>query len=130
MKFPLAVYSLLFLAALLAFYAQGLAARPRRRRFAPPPPPSPWRQALRRIVTDGARTYIPFAVVAAMMVSLGKPERLPQAVAWAVVALYVLQALAIVAERQGLRRLLAILSALAVAYLWVLQLPLFAPVPL
>ncbi len=78
---------------------------------------------------DALRTYIPFAAVALLMLSYGKPALLPQWAGWAVVGLQFFRSLAIGAGMKRVMLVLGLLALICLLYLWGLQLPYFDPFP-
>ncbi len=124
MKLPLTLYSLLLLATLMAFFlveraddARGSARKP-------------LRLHVRRALRDLSHVYLPFAAVAVLMIALGKPERLPQYIGWAVLGVQAVYLLTVPWHTPPRRTVLGLLGAAGVAWLWVLQLPYFDLLPL
>jgi uncharacterized MAPEG superfamily protein len=132
MRLQLTVYSLALLAVFALWQLLVLLRNPR-----PPPYATPGaagaqdlKDTLEAVVRDALYTYVPFAAIALLMLSYGKPGLLPQWAAWAVVMLQVLRSLALAAKLPRMRVLLALLALICLIYLWVLQLPYFDPFPL
>lgn len=129
MKLQLTVFSLVIIAALLARELSALTN----------PGPRPRRQQARKgdiiprlgeALVDGLPAYVLLAVIAVVMFSFGKPERLPQYAGWAVVVLQILRGLLVMADTaQPPLRVAGILSLICLAYLWILQLPIFTTLP-
>ena len=129
MKLQLTVFSLVFIAALLfreLHALTNLGPQPRRRTARAGDIISRLGEAL----ADGLPTYVLLAVVAVVMFSFGKPERLPQYAGWAVVVLQLLRGLLVTADTtRAPLRIVGVLSLICLAYLWVLQLPIFTTLP-
>ncbi len=131
MRFQLTVYSLALLAVFVAWQLLLLFRNPRPPRFATSGASGTQdlKDTLEAVVKDALYTYVPFAAIALLMLSYGKPGLLPQWAAWAVVALQVPRSLALAANLPRPRALLALLALICLIYLWVLQLPYFDPFP-
>ncbi len=129
MKLQLTVFSLVFLAALLIRELSGLLKAG---------PPSRHRRSregdvmsrLGEALVDGLPAYVLLAVIAVVMFSFGKPERLPQYAGWAVVVLQFLRGLLVLGDApKAPLRAAGILSLICLTYLWILQLPIFTTLP-
>ncbi len=131
MRLPLTVYSLALLAVFVIWQLLVLFRNPRPPRFAThgASGAQDLKDTLEAVVRDALQTYIPFAAIALLMLTFGKPGLLPQWVAWAVVMLQVLRSLAVAVKLPRMRVLLALLALICLIYLWVLQLPYFDPFP-
>lgn len=129
MKLQLTVFSLVFIAALLIRELSALlnsGPRPRRQRTREGDIISRLGEAL----VDGLPAYVLLAVIAVVMFSFGKPERLPQYAGWAVVILQLLRGLLVTADTpKAPLRVVGVLSLICLAYLWILQLPFFTTLP-
>jgi hypothetical protein len=129
MKLQLTVLSLVFIAALLIRELSALTnpgPQPRRGRAREGDIMSRLGEAL----VDGLPAYVLLAVIGVVMFSFGKPERLPQYAGWAVVVLQILRGLLVMAgESRSPKRVAGILSLICLAYLWILQLPIFTTLP-
>ena len=132
MRLPLVVFSLLLLALFLIWNLAALSeGKPRR-------PPGggfgrakrPFPERLKDAFQDTVWVYLPFAAVALLLLAdFGKPGLVNQYMAWIVIALQVLRAIAVAGEQQRVRFSLGVLLALALGWLWVRQLPIFDPFP-
>ena len=131
MRFPLTVMSLIVLGFLAAWQVSVLFSRSKPRRFGTPAGSGGNEVAklLGNVCKDALFLYVPFAAVALMMISYGKPGLLPQYAAWSIVALQTLRSGALVMEQQRLRSVFGILALICLIYLWAWQLPLFDPIP-
>lgn len=129
MKFPLVVYGLLFI-ALLAVYAFFQARKEKR-------PAPAWGQgqkavpgqAMAELVSENLRILVLLAGGALLSIAFGKPGLLQQYAAWAVVGLQVLKGLAIVFERVQVAFFMRLAVLVCLAYIWVIQLPVFDTAP-
>ncbi len=131
MRFPLILLSLALLALFVGWQLAELAAkrRPRRMAGAPQGGPQPLGQRLEAVFRDALGFYVPFAAIALQMLNYGKPGLLPQYAGWAVAGLQVLRGLAVGLEMPRSKVVLGLLALACIAYLWVLQLPFFDPLP-
>ena len=132
MRLPLVVFSLLLLALFLIWNLASLTEGKRRR------PPGggfgrakrPFPERLKDALQDSLWIYLPFAAVALLMLAdFGKPGLINQYLAWIVIALQMVRAIAVAGEQQWLRFSLGVLLALALGWLWAQQLPIFDPFP-
>jgi hypothetical protein len=131
MRLQLTVFSLLILLAFLLRLLPGLFPPSRGRRFgvAPPPGGAGLADTMERVFKDSLYTYLPFAAVALLMLSYGKPGLFPQWAGWAVVGLQLLRSIALGSGLARVAVLLGLLALVCLAYLWILQLPVFDPYP-
>lgn len=136
MRFPLTVLSLFLLALLVVWqisllFSGSMFARGKSRRFGPRAAPgnNEIANSLANVCKDALYLYVPFAAVALMMLSFGKPGLLPQYAGWSVVVLQILRSASVAMERPRLRSVFGVLAMICLIYLWVLQLPLFDPFP-
>lgn len=131
MRFPLTVLSLALIAALLLWQLSILFARTNPRRFGSQAaaPETGFQQTMVNICKDAMVLYLPFAAVALMMISFGKPGLLPQYAGWAIVALQILRSASVAFAMPRMRTVLGLLALICLTYLWVLQLPYFDPFP-
>ena len=132
MRLPLIVFSLLLLALFLiwnlASLWEGKPRRPAGGGFGRAK--RPFRERLKDALQDTMWIYLPFAAVALLLLAdFGKPGLVNQYMAWIVIALQVLRAIAVAGEQQRVRFSLGVLLALALGWLWVRQLPIFDPFP-
>ncbi len=132
MRLPLVVFSLILVALFLIWSVASLSEGQRRR------PPGggfgrvqrPFPERLKDAFQDTVWVYISFAAVALLMLAdFGKPGLINQYLAWIVIGLQVLRAIAVAGEQQRLRSSLGVLLALALGWLWAQQLPIFDPFP-
>ncbi len=130
MRLQLTVFSLMVLAYLLLWQCSKLLPRaPARGYGAARAGGGGLGEKLEAMAKDSLRTYLPFAAVALLMFSSGKPELLPQWAGWAVVMLQFLRSLALAGSLPRVKAGLGLLALLCLIYLWVLQLPFFDPFP-
>ena len=131
MRFPLTVLSLALMGALVLWQLSILFARKHPRRFGTQPaaPETGFQQIMANICKDALYVYVPFAAVALMMISFGKPGLLPQYAGWAIVVLQILRSAAVLLEISRMRTALGLLALICLTYLWMLQLPYFDPYP-
>lgn len=131
MRFPLTVMSLAMLAILAAWQLSVLMARKNPRRFGAQPPQgaNDFSDLMANICKDALLLYVPFAAIALMMLSFGKPGLLPQYAGWAAVVLQLLRSGTMALEWPRMRSVLGLLALICLIYLWVLQLPYFDPFP-
>lgn len=131
MRLQLTVFSLMLLAYFFLWQASKLLAPRPARRIGPPAAAGAGGLAekLEQMGKDSLNTYVPFAAVALLMFSYGKPELLPQWAGWAVVALQFLRSLAVGTGMTRIKLVLGLLALICLIYLWVIQLPFFDPFP-
>lgn len=131
MRYPLTVLSLALMAALVLWQLSILFARKNPRRFGTQPaaPEAAFPRVMGDIWKDAMVLYVPFAAVALMMISFGKPGLLPQYAGWAIVVLQLLRSAAVAFAMPRLRTVLGLLALICLTYLWTLQLPYFDPFP-
>lgn len=131
MRFPLTVMSLILLALLVVWQISLLITRSKPQRFGAQAIPgnNGIANILANVCKDALYLYLPFAAVALMMLSFGKPGLLPQYAGWAVVVLQILRSASVAMEQPRLRSVFGLLAMICLVYLWVLQLPLFDPFP-
>ena len=132
MRLPLIVFSLLLLALFLiwnlASLSEGKPRRPAGGGFGRTK--RPLSERLKDALQDTMWIYLPFAAVALLLLAdFGKPGLVNQYMAWIVIALQVLRAIAAAGEQQLVRSSLGVLLVLALFWLWVRQLPIFDPFP-
>ena len=133
MRLQLTVFSLLVIAALLVRELYAISAErrgPRRRGHAPRSNTSGIGELLQSALSDALPVYVLLAAVAVLILSFGKPERLPQYAGWAVVLLQAAHGGSILMGRQDITvRLLGLAALICLAYLWIVQLPFFDTLP-
>ncbi len=130
MRLQLTVFSLFLLLCFFLWQASKLLAPRPARRYGPAPGGGGGTaEKLERICKDALRTYIPFAAVALLMLSYGKPALLPQYAGWAVVVLQFFRSLAVGMGMTRVKLVLGLLALICLIYLWVIQLPFFDPFP-
>ena len=81
------------------------------------------------LLSEALAVYLPFAAVALLMLSYGKPGLFPQWAGWACVILQVIRTLGALAGFRAIVKGAGILILVSLSYLWILQLPLFDPIP-
>lgn len=128
MVFQLVVSALLLLLLLLASQVIPLLGGSTRRPGGGRTPGSP-DERLGWTLRDAARTFVLFAPYVLLMYLQGKPDLLPQYLAWAVIAVAVVQGAAQVTGRVSAARLLGAANALILILLWVRELPLLQSPP-
>jgi hypothetical protein len=131
MKFPLVVYSILYLLVLVV-YAIGRFSRPRRVGFSVSREPGmepAWVLTVKELLTDNLRIYVAFGAAALLSITFGKPGLGPQYAAWGIVVLQVLAYAAVLANQRMTKLVLTLAILALLAYLWVLQLPFFDVLP-
>jgi len=129
MKLPLVVYGLLFMVLMLAyaFVQRGKQKRPKPAWDGNPGAATG--QAMAEMLTDNLRVLVLLAGAALLDIAFGKPELVQQYAAWAVVGGQVLKSLAIWSEKPVVVLVLRVAVLACLAYLWILQLPFFDPLP-
>ena len=131
MRLPLTLFSLAVLALFLIWHLSVLLAPQRRRGFAAGAGQgaSVLTTRVEALFRDALWSYVPFAAIALLLFSSGKPDLLPQWAGWAVVCLQVPRSIAVYLERPRIRSFFGLLALICLIYLWLLQLPFFAPLP-
>lgn len=133
MRFQLTVFTLLILSTLLLSHLIKVFSGPQPRTGSFGGQGAPKKGAaelLEKIYADALWSYVPFAAITLVMFSWGKPGLLPQYAGWGVVFFQGLRGLLTFLDSPAiLRRVTGILVLIALIYLWVLQLPVFDPLP-
>ena len=131
MRYPLTILSLAMMAALVLWQLSILFSRKNPRRFGThaAAPEAGFPRLMANICKDAMVLYVPFAAVALMMISFGKPGLLPQYAGWSIVVLQILRSGTVALELPRIRTVLGLLALICLTYLWALQLPYFDPYP-
>ena len=130
MIFQLTVFSLVTLVLLLiAQFNTSLGAGPAGSRFGRNRPAAERGERLDAVIRDALRTYVFFASYALLLYLQGKPDLLPQYLAWLVIAIALLKGVALFFQRVPYVRLLGAVNVAVLLLLWVQELPLFRSAP-
>jgi uncharacterized MAPEG superfamily protein len=86
-------------------------------------------ERLDAVIRDAVRTYALFAPYALLMYLQGKPDLLPQYLAWLVILLSLVKGVLLFWSRASLMRWVGMLIVAMLIFLWLQQLPIFQGSP-
>ena len=124
MIFQLTVFSLLILILTLAALLVGSTVPKRNVRGKIPLP-----DRLEAVRNDAMGIYVLFAGWALLLFLLGKPDLLPQYLAWGVIVLQVIRGLFLFIQRRLMARIAGVVVVGLLIYLWAERLPFFQTAP-
>ncbi|MCH8842963.1 MAG: hypothetical protein IID61_08290 [SAR324 cluster bacterium] len=129
MIFQLTVFSLLILilhlAALLVGSTVLVGSVPKRN----VPGKIPLPDRLEAVRNDAMGVYVLFAGLALLMFLLGKPDLLPQYMAWGVIVLQAARGVCLFIQRRLMARIAGVVIVGLLIYMWAERLPFFQDVP-
>lgn len=129
MILQLTVFSLLLLLVMLAGHALPPGSGTASRRYGRPGTGMDRGDLINAAIRASARTYLLFAPYALLLYLQGKPDLLPQYLAWIVIGAEVVRGGALYLGQAMPARALGAVNALILAFLWFQEFPVFQSAP-